>query len=258
MFNSAAQLVSGGSRPSGCEFLEMAGPYVVLASRETPDVQVLKLETYPSAQLCAYPAGLSHAEARISAEGDRVMFFQYDGFTLLDRDSAELCQVAIPDAAEVYDQQFRRDGEGSRLEVTYRDGRIRAYSAQDGSVLWEKEETAPVGDLAETFETSRWRFEASPHAAPKVYDKETGQLYRELEQESYLTYVTEVGDYLVVQYLSAQGERYGLLLDQTCDTLAYLPGLCDVVGETLVFDDDHGNLRQSRIYSPRELKALAE
>lgn len=258
LFNSAAQLVASGSGLAGCEFVAAAGPYVVLASRDTPSVQVRKLEDRPDAQLCAYPAGLPHTEARVSADGDRVMLFQYDRFTLLDAQGATLCQVDIPDAMDTYDQQFRRDEEGSRLEVTYRDGRVRAYSAQDGGVLWEKEGPPPAGDLAETFETSRWRFETSPHEAPRVYDKETGQLYRELERESYLTYVTEVGDYLVTQYLSAQGERYGLLLDQNCDTLAYLPGLCDVVGETLVFDDDLGNLRQSRIYSPRELKALAE
>lgn len=258
LFNRAAQLISSGSRPSGCEFLAMAGPYVALASRETPDVQVLKLESHPSAQLCAYPAELPHTEARVSMDGERIMLFQYDGFAILDRQGTQLCRVDIPDAAEVYDQQFRRDEKDSRLEVTYRDGRVRAYSAQDGSVLWEKEGPAPAGDLAETFETSCWWFETSPHDAPKVYEKETGELYRELEQESYLTYVTETGDYLVAQYLSAQGERYGLLLDQNCDALAYLPGLCDVVGETLVFDDDHGNLRQSRIYSPQELRALAE
>ena len=116
---------------------------------------------------------------------------------------------------------------------------------------------APDESLAETFETARWRIEAPLHEAPVVYDKATGEVRTELEQDSYLTYVTEVGDYIVTQYLSAQGEPYGLLLNQDCETLAYLPGLCDVAGETLVFDDGMGNLRQSRIYSLEELTALA-
>lgn len=258
LFNSAAQLVAQGTREAGGEFLATAGPYVILASRETANVQVLKLENYPEAQLCAYPPGFSHAEARVSDDGTRVMLFQYDHFALFTSQGEELCQVEIPEPMEVYDQQFRRDESGSRLEVTYRDGRISAYSAQDGSLLWEKQGETPKGDLSETFETSRWRIESSPHGAPRVYDKETGQLERELEQDSYLTYVTEVEDYLVTQYLSANGEYYGLLLNQDFETLAYLPDLCDVANGTLVFDDNLGNLRQSRIYSPQELLDLAD
>ena len=41
-------------------------------------------------------------------------------------------------------------------------------------------------------------------------------------------------------------------------SLARLPKLCDIVDGTLVFDYSSGNLRQSRIYSTRELIALAE
>lgn len=258
LYNSAAQLVAEGNREAGCELPAAAGPFIALASRETPSIPLLKMETHLEAQLCAYPPGLAHTEARLSADGTRIMLFQYDRFTLLDREGGILCQTELPDAMEVYDQQFRRDEAGSRLEVTYRDGRVTAYSAQDGCLLWEKQGQAPKGDLTESFETSRWRFETSPHGAPRVYDRTTGELYRELERDSYLTYVTEVGEYLAVQYLSTQGNRYGLLLDQNCDTVAYLPGLCDVVGDTLVLDDDMGNLRQSRMYSLRELKALAE
>ena len=64
---------------------------------------------------------------------------------------------------------------------------------------------------------------------------------------------------MVTEYISAQGERYGLLLDGNCETLATLPGLCDITADSrLVFDDTRGNLRQSRIYSLQELMALGE
>ena len=96
------------------------------------------------------------------------------------------------------------------------------------------------------------------HGAPEVYDKESGRLLATLEKDSYLTYVTEVGEYLITEYISAVGERYGLLLKRELETLAYLPNLCDIVGETLVFDYQSGNLRQCRIYSLQEMVALGE
>lgn len=57
----------------------------------------------------------------------------------------------------------------------------------------------------------------------------TGEHLRELESDAYLTYVTQVGDYVVTEYISAQGQRYGLLLDGQCRTLAEMPGLCDIL-----------------------------
>ena len=82
---------------------------------------------------------------------------------------------------------------------------------------------------------------------------------RELEPDAFLTYVTQVGEYIVTEYVSAQGERYGLLLNADCETLARLPSLCDITADgDLVFDDRMGTLRRSRIYSPQELIALAE
>lgn len=258
LFDGHAQQIAAGQRDNGCELLATAGPYVVLASRETPVVQVLKLAEHPEAALCTYDPAYTHTEARLSADGATVMLFRYDGFCLLDaRTGAPRTRVELPGAMEVYDQQYRREDGRSWLEVTWRDGTVRGYSAADGSLLWERQGEKPDESLAETFETARWRIEAPLHEAPVVYDKATGEVYTELEQDSYLTYVTEVGEYIVTQYLSAQGEPYGLLLNQDCETLAYLPGLCDVAGETLIFDDGMGNLRQSRIYSLAELTALA-
>ena len=74
-----------------------------------------------------------------------------------------------------------------------------------------------------------------------------------------MTYVTQVGDYVITEYVSAQGQRFALLLDGQCRTLADLPDLCDITADgLLVFDDMRGNLRQSRIYSIQELLALGD
>ena len=79
-----------------------------------------------------------------------------------------------------------------------------------------------------------------------------------MEEEAYLTYVTQAGDCLITEYISAEGLRYGLLLNSEFETLAYLPNLCDVAGDVLFFDYESGNLRQSRLYSLRELVALGD
>ena len=79
-----------------------------------------------------------------------------------------------------------------------------------------------------------------------------------LEEDSYLTYVTETGNYIITEYVSAAGERYGILLNKKLEKLADLPGLCDVVGDMAIFDYGTGNLRQCRLYSLQELVILGE
>lgn len=257
LFDRNGRQVTAGSREKGCELPGLGGPYALLASRETPVVQLLRQETHPEAALCSYDPAWQHTEARLGGDGETVLLFRHDLLYILSREGELLTRVELPDAGEVYDQQLRREEGEPRLEVFYRDGKVAAYSAKDGSLLWEKQESPYTGDLEERFFTARWEIRAPLHGTPVVYDRETGAAVRELEKDSYLTYVTEAGEWIVTQYLSGQGEPYGLLLDRDCNTLAYLPGLCDVSGETLIFDDGKGNLRQSRIYSLPELLALA-
>lgn len=147
------------------------------------------------------------------------------------------------------------------MEVAYNDGLIRRYSAMDGRLLSEESGPVPDETMYEEFFTDKLRITSSLHGRPAAYDRESGALVRELEEDAYLTYVTQVGEYIVTQYVStqAQEDRYGLLLNADCETLARLPGLCDILEDnTLVFDDDRGNLRQCRIYSTQELTALGE
>ena len=144
------------------------------------------------------------------------------------------------------------------MEVTWYDGTVRCYSAADGTLLSEEKKAAPDRDLEEKFETKAYRIHSSLHEAPKVYDAKTGKYKGTLEEDAYLTYVNEVGEYLIMQYVSADGRKFGYLLNQNLEKLAYLPGFCDLSGEMLIFDDESGNLRQSRLYSLRELIALGE
>ena len=187
------------------------------------------------------------------------MLFSYSGFCLYSADGSLLSQTALPDAAQVYDQQYRREEDGtSYLEVFYNDGTVRSYSARDGSLMEERTGEPPEADLYEEFITDRLRMTSPLHDTPAAYDRETGELVSMLEEDAFLTYVTQVGDLIITEYVSAQGERYGLLLDESCQVLACMPNLCDVTGDMLVFDYPSGNLRQCRIYSLQELMALAE
>ena len=92
---------------------------------------------------------------------------------------------------------------------------------------------------------------------PAAYDRKTGKLVRELKKDAYLTYLTQVGEYIITEYVITKGDRYGLLLNHKCETLAYLPRLCDTLGDRLIFDYPGGSIRESRIYDLDELIGLA-
>lgn len=255
-FNEQAVLLEKYEEGDRSDFAQLAGGYAVTACRDVPSLRVMKLETHPA--VFTYDPAYLHDEARLSADGKTVMLFRYDAFRLCAMDGTVLADVDIPDAEQVYDQQYRRDESGSYLEVIYNDGLVRSYSAVDGGLLSESRGEAPDTTLYEEFFTDRLRITSPLHGTPAAYDRKTGELVRELEPDAYLTYVTQVGDHVVTEYISAQGERYGLLLDGDCETLADLPELCDITADgTLVFDDMMGNLRTSRIYSIQELIALA-
>lgn len=257
-FGGGASQIGAISYGYGGDFLQLSGGWALAGSRDTPELRLMELERHPEAQVFSYDPTYLHDEARLSADGRTVMLFRYDGFRLYRVDGQILAEVEIPDANQVYDQQYRRDEAGSYLEVIYNDGLRRAYSAQDGALLWETQGERPDLTLYEEFFTDHLRITSPLHEAPAAYDRETGALIRELESDAYLTYVTQVGGYVVTEYVLAQGERYGLLLDENCETLARLPDLCDIVDGTLIFDYPTGDLRRCRIYSLQELLALAE
>lgn len=258
-FDGGARLLETHTNQGYCDFIQLSGDYAVTASRDVPALRVMKLEKHPEAQLCTYDPEFLHDEARISADGHTVMLFRYDAFRLLTMDGQILAEVEIPDAEHVYDQQYRRNETGSYLEVIYYSGMRQAWSAVDGTLLWEKDGDAPDASLDETFTTDHLQIISPLHGTPMAYDLKTGNMVCELEADAYLTYVTQVGSYVITEYISAQGERYGLLLDGHCEVLADLPDLCDILADgTLVFDDMRGNLRQGRIYSIQELIALGK
>ena len=256
--DKTAAVVTKVTNDDALDLVSLRGDTAALASRSAPYVRVLKLENHSDAQLFAYDPAYAHDEARVSTDRGTVMLYRYDTFRLYRMDGTLICEQAIPDAEQVYDQQYRRRDDRCVLEVIYYSGLIRTYSAVDGSVLSEEQGQPPDKSLLEEFQTDKLRIVSPLHGTPEVYDRATGEKLGTLESQDYLTYVTQVGQYVITEYVTIEGERYGTLLDQQGAILADLPGLCDILPDgTLVFDDMRGNLRQSRIYSTQELTALA-
>ncbi len=257
-YDSAARRMSVEEGQYNNDFVTLSTEYAVIANRNEPSLRLMALENHQEARLLSYDARYDHDEARVSQDGQTVMLFGYEDFRIYDMAGELLAEGAFPDAEHIYDQQFRKSQEGSWLEVIWYDGTRRLYSAADGSLLSEESGETPEKDLYEEFVTTRYRVASSLHEAPVVYDVVTGQQMAVLEEDSYLTYVSQVEDYLITEYIATSGERYGLLLDECMEKLAYLPGLCDVAEGRLIFDCGSGNLRQCRLYSLQELIALGE
>lgn len=236
-----------------CDFLELSNGVAVIGSLDSPTLRILKYESHPEAQVFSYDSSYLHDEARISADGKTVMLFRYDQFRIYKLDGTLVSEVFIPDAEQVYDQQYRRDGDSSYLEVIYNNGSVTFYSAADGSVIKEEQRETPDLTLYEEFYTDELRITSPLHGTPVAYDIETGEMVSELEDEAYLTYVTQVGEYIITQYVTADSKYYGYLLNSKCEILAYLPNICDIMGETLYFDYPTGNIRTSHMYSIDEL-----
>jgi serine/threonine protein kinase/WD40 repeat protein len=119
---------------TSCDFVRAAGDHAMVAGRDTPKIRIWKRKTYEQAEMFRYDE-YTHDEARIRADGARVMLFDYTGFRLYDRNGALLCEGAIPDAESVYDQQYGK--KSGNLAVIYKNA-LRIYSGETGEMLLEK------------------------------------------------------------------------------------------------------------------------
>ena len=241
-------------------FAEIGTEYAALANRSQPDIRVMKEETHEDTCVACYDAKYSHDEARVTGDGKRVMLFSYDGFRIYDNEGRLEAEGSFPDPEKIYDQQFRRNGEKSWLDVIWYDGTVRAYSSEDGTLISEEKKEAHSKDLKEEFITEKYRFVSELHSAPRVYDRESGRFVKELEKDAFLTYVTETDEYILTEYVRADGERYGLLLDQNLEILADLADLCDIsiLDKALYFDYKNGEIRKCHLYSIQELVELGK
>lgn len=239
------------------KYLAVRGEYAVYASPDSDIIKIMKYENHPESEIFSYPAEFPHTEARVSPDEQRLMLFDINAFRIYDRDGNIVCDTAIPDPQQIYDQQYIRRENEAVLEVTYYSGKKLVYSATDGLLLREETIEKPDSSLYEEFYTDTLRIESPLHGNPKAYTREGGQLVAELSEDAYLTYVTQVGGNILAQYTTTEDTYYGVLMNDKCEELARLPYLCDVCGGKAVFDYPTGNIRSVRIYGTDELKDLA-
>lgn len=254
-YDSGAKLASQIAYKDSNHFVKLADGYALAASRDEPSVRILQLEDHREAQLFSYDAKDTHNEARVSADGKSLMLFDYQGFRTYDSSGSVIARCSLPDAEQIYDQQYIRRGGDSYLEVAWYDGTVRQFGI-DGRLLREEKREAPKQNLEEEFLTDEYRIVSRLHEAPKVYSRNKDQYVGELETDAELTYVTQLDGYIMTEYVSASMKRYGILLDENLQKAAYLPQLCDVYGDTVVFDYQNGQVRSCSIYSLEELEAL--
>lgn len=254
------QFFEGGTDPAyaypsefPAKFLLCAEDTAVAGFSDSPAIRILKYKKYEGQNLLTYTPDYAHDEARLSANGSAIMLFSYRGFRIYDRSGNLLNETVLPDPDRIYDQQYRRTETESTLEVLYYDGIKRIYNAETGALLREETASPPDRSLYEEFFTDGLRIESPLHGTPTAYDLQTGTLVAELEKDAYLTYVTQIGENVIAQYVTTDGDFYGILMDRKCETLARLPRLCDIVEDRLIFDLPTGYIRESRIYTINEL-----
>jgi hypothetical protein len=98
---------------------------------------------------------------------------------------------------------------------------------------------------------------AQRHGAPTVYDMKTGARIKTLRKDAYMTGASDLGGNVVTEYVSASGERYALLLNDSFDAVAEFPGFSGVMDGDVLLDGKSGKLKRVAVQTARELLAQA-
>lgn len=242
---------------SDIDFLQLSSGIAAAGSIDSPFIRLFSAIDRADRTLLEYDVDYAHDEARLSADEKTIMLFSHRGFRLYDVSGELINETELPEPGQVRDEQYRRDGLASWLEVTYNDGEVLVYSAENGELL--RQETASEMDdtLTEVFQTDEYEIIAPLHGAPEVHSLKTGKLFCTIEEDARLTYIRQIGSCIIAQYIS-ENYYYGQLMDAKCRVLADLPYLCDVKDGTLIFDYPSGQIRTSRIFTIKELTNLAK
>ena len=115
-----------------------------------------------------------------------------------------------------------------------------------------------TGHFSEAFFANDAVIVSPLHGTTAVYRLSNGRRIRLLEEEAFLTYVHQLDEYIVVEYITMHGDRFGVLKDAGFESLAYLHNLTDISNGSLLFDYQTGSVRESRVFSLEELKMMAK
>ncbi len=240
------------------DFVHISNGIAMVGSMDSSSIRILNYESHSESIMFQYDLSCDHLEARVSHDQNTLMLFKYSQFSLYDKNGSVITSVEIPNPEQVYDQQYIRNADSSYLEVIYNDGKKVAYDAENGEMIHETQGEIPDLTLYEEFETESYKIVCPLHGRPEVHSKKKEKLLSLLKEDAFLTYATEVKGYLIVQYLTADGYRYGQILDSDFEIIAQLPYLCDVIDNKLLFDYPSGVVCVSQIYQLDQLVELAK
>lgn len=255
-FDGSARMISSITNAYPADHICLGNDTALIGSSSSPDVRIMKLDDRSDKNAAVYDPEYLHDEARLTRQGN-VLLFSINGFRMCAADGTVLTETAFDDPQSIYDQLFIRENGDEYLKVIFYDGTVVRYSAEDGSVLSTEKGDPPDSSLYEELYTDDYRIESPLHGTPTAYRRDTGELAAELDSDGYLTYITQSGAYVTAQYMTAEGEYYGVLMNDKLEELARFPGLCDVIGEKLVFDLPSGCIRTTEIRSIEELRSAA-
>ena len=346
-FDQRGRQASGFDQDYPMDITLLSGGFALVGGRDSSQMSVLWLQRQDEAQIFAFDDMAYHFyEARLSADGSRIMLFSVNGFRIYDSGGVLIHEQEIPNPELIYDQQH--SGESGNLAVMYDDA-LLIYDGHDGQLIFEETglrsvfyapygvsildnegllrlicldggmpvlsetigademfaaycgmivdssflagrkligaaKTAggyrfvvsdghmgtmydgsgtarfdfPTGYPAEAFFTGTAVIISPMHGVPAVYSQRNGRKIAYLEADAYLTYITEADGFIVSQYLSTDGEQFGMLLNSSFQPAASLPRLCDIWNGQLVFNCPQGALRVSSVYTLEEMIELAK
>lgn len=282
--------------------VKINGDWICTASRDDASILTIKNDNVESLISMTYDSLYVHDEARISDDLNRLILFSIYGMQIYDKKGNILSEIEFPDRKNIYDQQYRRSSnstdiykkdifgdvtkhilssdlvEGqSFLEVFWYDGTVRRYDDMDGHLISEYQIDKPSKEVYEEFRTKNYKVISSINKPTKIYSIKNNKILKVLENTDYLTYVNQIEDMLLIEYVRASVssenvqvkknsdisgmtsvEKYGVLLNSNLEEIARIPGLCDYSKNIFYFDDKAGNIRKRGILSLSELKEIAK
>ncbi len=252
-FDESATVITSFARTEGIDYIDLKNEVAVIASFDNSDIRVLRYEEYEQNNIFEYDTALKHNETRLNNNQSTVMLFSFEEFWLYDISGSLIAHEAMPNGDNVYDQQYIREENESYLYVFYYDGTVNRYSAENGTLISENKQESPSKDLYEEFYTDNLKIVAELNTPAVIYESQTEKQVAVSDNEDNISYVTQLDEFVLVEYISSSGYRYGELRDNNWELYAKLPHLCDAIGDTVYFDYPNGNVRKTSIYNLEEL-----
>lgn len=230
----------------------------VIGGLESEQVNILKREFHADDTMFTYDADFNHDATYVHSDGTKLILYNDRNFCIYDENSKLLKMVYFNNRTKIDSKNYIRTETDDILEVVYSDDTVFQYSMSTGNLLDEvatikAEENAGL----QVFYTNNYKIQVPTNGIPVAYDIETNNFAKELDFNGYFKNISQLTDYILIEYIDINGDNYGILLDDNLEEIAYLPNLAGNLQDDLIFDYKEGTIRRSKIYTVDELKNIA-